>query len=149
MRTELSIALIGLCALSGCSASDEDRAAEYALMACEERAFEEPGPPPQPSSKFPLLATVEDIDGFVQRFPDIAGEFADEIRAQRDYVSRRDEYEKMQAKVDAEKAEFLFNRQKNARAAALLDDSYQALVDPPSAEIFKIECAAIQEVHQQ
>jgi hypothetical protein len=144
----LALVAFGLVALAGCSASDKDRAVEFALAACEERVFEEPVPP-QSSSKFPSLATVEDLDGFVERFPDIAREFEDEILVQRQYISKRNEYEKVKTQIEAEKAEFVFNREKNARAAALLDDSYRVLVDPPSPEIFRIECSAIQEVYQE
>lgn len=141
------LTIVSAAAISGCGVSDADRAAQYALMACEEKTFEDLDAP-APSAKFSSLSTIEVLDAFIQQYPEIAAKYESELLAHRRYLTQRDEWEEAYKELETEKSQFLRERDKNARAAALLDDSYERLVNPPSMEVFQNECAAIEEVYQ-
>ena len=136
------VALVVTVAVSGCGTSDEDRAVEYALKACEERPYgafnlvEPTGPPAYPLFRANRELTKDEEDALGKY--NIAYE---------KYVAALDDYTSKKAAYDSREREFLYERKKNASAAAQLDDAYRVLAAPPSTEAFLFECAAVKELH--
>ena len=156
------VALVVTIAVSGCGTSDEDRAVEYALKACEERPYgafnlAEPTAPREPKA-FRSLRTLEALDNWITKYPNIAAQNRSELEEHRaalevyelayaEYEVALDVYKASKAEYDDREREFLYERKKNATAAAQLDDAYRVLADPPSIEAFLFECAAVEELH--
>jgi hypothetical protein len=92
------------------------------------------------------------------KYPSIAAQIQSEYFAYKDaveayevayeeYVVALDDYTSQKAAYDNREREFLYERKKNASAAAQLDDAYRVVAAPPSTEAFLFECAAVKELH--